>query len=265
MSDVEALGTPEAPAEAVAPEVGTSEVEAAPAAKYLARDEVADHLVKLRNGDTELEVPFSELESGYLRQSDYTRKTQEIAEQRKALQHMEVLAQELQRNPHQTIAMLQMQLGGQPQAQEPDPYGDDPYGDIFRTYDSELADLRQIANEIRVEKQLGQLQAQVGDPDFDGQAVARKALELQTPDLGLAYKVLFAEREMARQRATTEAQSEYSARQAAADAAIREAKQELAGTVTGGSTQLGGGAPVQNSRPSLEEASRAAYRAVHGS
>jgi hypothetical protein len=111
---------------------------------------------------------------------------------------------------------------------------------------------------------LGQLQAQVNDPDFDGQAVARKALELQTTDLGTAYKVLYAEREMARQRASTEAQSEYSARQAAADAAIREAKQELAGTVSGGSTQLGGGAPVSNPRPSLDESIAAALKASRG-
>jgi len=41
---------------------------------------------RVRVGDEEVDVPLSELTSSYMRQSDYTRKTQQVAEQRKTVE-----------------------------------------------------------------------------------------------------------------------------------------------------------------------------------
>ncbi len=66
------------------------------------------YLIKV--GDEEVEVTLEELQSGYSRQADYTRKTQEVAQQRRQVQelenqytqslnHIQRLAQELQQTP----------------------------------------------------------------------------------------------------------------------------------------------------------------------
>ena len=66
------------------------------------------YLIKV--GDEEVEVTLEELQNGYSRQADYTRKTQEVAQQRKQVQeleqqytqslnHIQRLAQELQQVP----------------------------------------------------------------------------------------------------------------------------------------------------------------------
>ena len=44
----------------------------------------AEPTYRVRVGDEEVDVPVSELTNSYMRQSDYTRKTQQVAEQRKA-------------------------------------------------------------------------------------------------------------------------------------------------------------------------------------
>ena len=48
--------------------------------------ESAEALYRVRVGDEEVEVDLNELTNSYMRQSDYTRKTQQVAEQRKAIE-----------------------------------------------------------------------------------------------------------------------------------------------------------------------------------
>lgn len=45
------------------------------------------------------QVPVDELKNGYLRQSDYTRKTQELAEKRRELEYLAQIKQQLEANP----------------------------------------------------------------------------------------------------------------------------------------------------------------------
>jgi hypothetical protein len=59
----------------------------------------------------ELEVTLEEALSGYQRQSAFTRKTQELAQEREQLAHMAQLAQALDRDPQGTILSMARNLG----------------------------------------------------------------------------------------------------------------------------------------------------------
>jgi hypothetical protein len=53
---------------------------------FLALEDNADRLVTVRVDGQEVVVPLSEALAGYQRQADYTRKTQEVSEQKKQIQ-----------------------------------------------------------------------------------------------------------------------------------------------------------------------------------
>lgn len=59
-----------------------------------AEQEEDDPLVTIKVDGKELEVPLSELKNGYQRQADYTRKTMEVSEQRKAAESERQAAQQ---------------------------------------------------------------------------------------------------------------------------------------------------------------------------
>ena len=54
---------------------------------YLETENYANHVVRVKLDGEELQVPLSEALAGYQRQADYTRKTQELAEQRNQMQY----------------------------------------------------------------------------------------------------------------------------------------------------------------------------------
>lgn len=105
----EAAEEPEAPAvEAEAEQPEAAEPEA---------QEADDPLVTVKIDGKEVEVKLSELKNGYQRQADYTRKTMEVSEQRKAAeaetqkahQERQAYAQNLQRMQAQIEGALQQQ------------------------------------------------------------------------------------------------------------------------------------------------------------
>jgi len=61
------------------------------------------------------EVSLNELRDGYQRQSDYTRKTQELASERKRLQQAEAIVQSLESDPDGTIKALGEAFGVTPE------------------------------------------------------------------------------------------------------------------------------------------------------
>jgi len=79
--------------------------------EYFAWDEYADKPVKLTVDGEEIEVPLSEALSGYQRQADYTRKTQELAEQRRQVQFAAALQEALQNDPASTVELLSQHYG----------------------------------------------------------------------------------------------------------------------------------------------------------
>jgi len=89
MEPEEAQAQPEVQEELESEAAGNDEYEADDSAEYDA-DEVQEEeptpTYKVRVGKDELDVPLDELLKGYSRTADYTRKTQEIAETRKAVE-----------------------------------------------------------------------------------------------------------------------------------------------------------------------------------
>ena len=67
--------------------------------------------VKVKVDGEELDVPFNEAIQGYQRQADYTRKTQELSQQREQLQYAQTLQQALESNPQQTLEILSRHYG----------------------------------------------------------------------------------------------------------------------------------------------------------
>ena len=58
----------------------------APDTPILELDEYADYRVPIKLDGEELQIPLSEAIAGYQRQADYTRKTQELSQQREEIQ-----------------------------------------------------------------------------------------------------------------------------------------------------------------------------------
>lgn len=88
MEPQEAQAQPEEPVEQEAEAVETEEYESEDSQEYEDGDESYEPAptYKVKVGKEELEVPLDELLKGYSRTADYTRKTQEIAETRKAVE-----------------------------------------------------------------------------------------------------------------------------------------------------------------------------------
>jgi hypothetical protein len=67
-------------------------------------DEFGDKYVSCNQVDgEEVRVPLKEALSGYQRQADYTRKTQELSEQRRQVQFGAALQEALQNDPSGTL------------------------------------------------------------------------------------------------------------------------------------------------------------------
>jgi hypothetical protein len=70
----------------------------------------------------EEQVTLEELQNGYQRHSDYTRKTQEVAAERERLRQAEQIVSALENNPEETLKTLaqsfELELGGQPSSSD---------------------------------------------------------------------------------------------------------------------------------------------------
>lgn len=98
-----------------APEEG-----AAPEREYVDISELDGKYVKIKVDGEETDVPVTELPQGYQRQADYTRKTQEVAEQREQLAFWGQVDQAMKVNPSETLNYLASQYGTQVASQAVD-------------------------------------------------------------------------------------------------------------------------------------------------
>lgn len=143
-----------------------------------------------------VEVTLSELQNGYLRQADYTRKTQDIAETRRTADAYQQLEAALQQNPAEVLAALAESYGVPTnQASEPAFDPDDPM-------EAALADLRskveqqnrwqeEMVMERRVqaiENELSQLASTYNDPDLNQEELLQFALDNKIGSLDAAYR-----------------------------------------------------------------------------
>lgn len=82
-----------------------------------------DRYVRVKVGGEDLEVPLTEALNGYSRTADYTRKTQELAQQRQQAEYALTLQRALESNPEETLRLLARQAGLEFGQSPPPEYG----------------------------------------------------------------------------------------------------------------------------------------------
>ena len=184
-----------------------------------------------------VKVPLAEAINGYMRQADYTQKTQANAEAVRMAEWAQQLREAFQRDPKGTIGFLQQAYGITGETtQEADPYADvdpefQPFVQRIRQQDQELANLKsqfeqqhvqqeqaRILQEVKQE--VAELTAEFGE-DFDPFEVLPVAR-----DAGLsvrdAYYLVMSQKRITQERAIIEAR-----KQAEAKATTEAKKREL--------------------------------------
>jgi len=210
---------------------------------YFDPTEFADRKAKVKVAGEELEVPVPELVDGYMRQADYTRKTQELAQTR-------ALQEALQRDPEGTIRELALrQLAAQAQQREQvEELPTDPVQREVYELRQQVQSLREMEEDRQLYRAFSQLQSKYGD-EFNVEQVATRAHQQGTLDLEGVFLQLQGEKYWAAQAAIRE----DAAQRASADSAVNAAKSE-ASQLSGGRSALGGGAPLEDQDLSVAEA-----------
>lgn len=132
-------------------------------------------------------ITLDEARNGYLRQSDYTKKTQEISEMRQRLADAEAIAEALRSDPSGTLAALSdafgVNLGGE------DPYSSfedlDPDEQRIAILEQKIAAQEQAATQAAIQAELESIRDQYGD--FDESSLFAHAIKGNFPNLRSAY------------------------------------------------------------------------------
>lgn len=244
--------------QAVAAEVGETVSSEAPSYEYVDFDSFGDKYVKVKVDGEELDVPLREAVSGYQRQADYTRKTQELSAQRENLQRAATIAEALERDPMGTLDVLGRYYGAnqpfanQPQAQ-PEPEFTDPLERQVWELNQKIQSFEQLQAQQELEREVSRLQNQY--QDFNPVEVITTALQLGTDNLEAVYK------QMAYDKLVREVQTYRQATQITADQtrAIEDAKRQAA-FVAGGASANGAGTEPVGRISSVQDAWLAAKR-----
>lgn len=148
--------------------------------------EVADKVVILQVDGQEVTVPLKEALAGYQRQADYTRKTQELSEQRRQLQYAAALTEALQQDPASTLQLLQQQFGLN-QVQPEEDIWLDPSEQQLRQLEQRIAAFEQEKAMEELARTVDSLQSKYG-AEFDADEVIAKALAIGSTDLEAVFK-----------------------------------------------------------------------------
>ena len=220
--------------------------------EYLDVDSYADKYVKLQLDGEELEVPLKEAVSGYQRQADYTRKTQQLAEERKNVQFAQAIQQALDNDPLATIELLKNHYGlDQVESFEEDDIWADPMEKQYKQLEKRIASFEEQQAMNELERTIGGLQQKYGD-DFDANEVVSAALAQGTTNLEAVYKQMAFDRLYSREQA----QRELQARKAQQEQKVVQAKRS-SGIVAGGSSAQGSSpdsAPITSLRDAFAAA-----------
>ena len=199
-------------------------------------------------------ITLDEARNGYLRQADYTRKTQELAERSRALSEAEAIAAALQQDPAGTLAALQEAFGLTGASQESDPFEEmDP--DVARivALEQKIAAQEQAATQAAIEAELDGLHQQFGE--FDDSALFAHAIKGGFPNLKAAYADM--------NFTTLQAQLDALKAQQDQEKARLEAKRQATSVVHNGSTRSGAATAASPEQyGSLREAYLAAKKAL---
>jgi hypothetical protein len=150
-------------------------------------DEYGDKYVSVTVNGEEIQVPLKEALSGYQRQADYTRKTQELSEQRRAVQFGAALQEALQKDPRNTLELLTQHYGLQQTPSEEEDLYMDPVEKQYRQLETRIQAFEQQKAMDELERTVESLQKRYGS-DFDANEVVSKALAIGSSDLEAVYK-----------------------------------------------------------------------------
>jgi len=246
----------EAPiAEAIGQAEVSTEIGEAPvvAQDYFTWDEYADRPVKLNIAGEEIDVPLKEALAGYQRQADYTRKTQELSEQRKQVQFGTALQEALQNDPKSTLELLKQHYGLEEQQSSEDELLLDPVEKQYRQLESRMKAFEQEKAMRELEKTVESLSRKYGDA-FDADEVIAKALATGNSNLEAVYKQTAFDR-IFEQNVTA---NQVKAKKAEDEKAIVQAKREATVVSKGASAKSAdvSSKPVTTFREAFELAKR---------
>jgi hypothetical protein len=167
--------------------------------------------VKVKVDGEELDVPFNEAIQGYQRQADYTRKTQELSQQREQLQYAQTLQQALESNPQQTLEILSRHYGvaeaqrmiADAQDAPSEPEFDDPLEKRIWETEQRIQQYEQERANDQLQKEIVRLQNTY--EDFNPQEVVRAALNAGTTNLEAVHKQIAYDRLVQKIRAGEQA------------------------------------------------------------
>jgi beta-phosphoglucomutase-like phosphatase (HAD superfamily) len=220
---------------------------------YFTWDEYADRPVKLNVAGEEIDVPLKEALAGYQRQADYTRKTQELSEQRKQVQFGAALQEALQNDPKSTLELLKQHYGLEEQQSSEDELLLDPVEKQYRQLESRMKAFEQEKALRDLEKTVESLSRKYGDA-FDADEVIAKALATGNSNLEAVYKQTAFDR-IFEQSLTA---SQLKAKKAEEEQAIVQAKREATVVSKGASAKSAdvSSKPVTTLRDAFELAKR---------
>jgi hypothetical protein len=213
----------------------TEGVSESPNTPILSVEEYSNYRVPIKLDGEDLEVPLSEALAGYQRQADYTRKTQELAQQKEQFQFATALQSALDNDPAATIDLLSKHYGISRQAvSEMIADGEDfdsldPTEQKYRELDKRLASFEDYQSKQEIEREVQRLKSKY--EDFNINEVVTSALRLNSTDLEGTYKQIafdkmMAKAELERQAREVQQQKENS---------LLESKRQ-ASVVSGGSS-----------------------------
>ena len=201
----------------------------------LSVEEYSNYRVPIKMDGEELQVPLTEALAGYQRQADYTRKTQELAQQREQFQFASALQTALERDPAATLDMLSKHYGISRQTAaemvaESDDFDTlDPVEQRYKELDKRIASFEEYQSQQQVEAEVRRLQARY--EDFNINEVATAALRLGATDLEGTYKQIAFDKMMAKAELERQAREHQQQK----EASLLEAKRQ-ASVVSGGAS-----------------------------
>lgn len=205
--------------------------------------EEAPQLYTVKVGGVEQQVTLEELQSGFMRQADYTRKTQEIAQMRQRLAQAEAIANSLEADPEGTLRALAEAFGvvaGDSDSLEFDE--PDPVEQRLRAIERAEQERQAQAVRAQIDAEIETLTNTYGD--FDLQAVMAHAVQ-NGMTLTAAYRDLHFDTIASKAKQTEQ---------------VVAAKRDAA-VVEGGATRVG---VVEQAKPatSIREAWRQAQKSL---
>jgi len=211
--------------------------------------EYGDKVVRLQVDGEEVVVPVKEALAGYQRQADYTRKTQDLSQQKQQVQFASALQEALDKDPASTVELLRNHYGLNNEVVEEDEYMD-PWEKQYREVNKRLQSFEESQALQDIEKTVSRLQNNYGE-DFDPNEVVAKALATGNNDLEAVYKQIAFDR-------LWENQKQMNAKSQKEKQIVESKRQTgiVSGAGTSAATTTSSSAPVSSLRDAFDLAKR---------